>query len=191
MMFVYIGMEYDYAGWISSYATMADIASKQQATIYPLLFWGVLTLSRFAWSMVAAPTTWKMARALQATGVVVAVSIGLIAVGQAPLACYFSAVGFGVSMANLYPLVLSVCNEWGWRLNKHQANNIIAGGVVGEGVLTMLAGKMMEWFFLDMLFYCVLLMAALMWLCRSLCISMAQSHTPTSRPLSVELLPAK
>jgi len=67
----------------------------------------------------------------------------MVNIGYASFACYASAICFGISMSSLYPLVLSVCNEYGYSLGETQASNIISGGVVAEGILTMMVGLLM------------------------------------------------
>ena len=171
ILFLYIGMEYDYQGWISSYATISHVSSKEHATVFPMIFWVVMTLSRFGYSMLPGSSSQKMSQALIATVVCGVISLLFINMDWVLFTCYLSAVMFGLSMANMYPLTFSIPSEFGWRLNEHQANNIISGGVIGEGVLTMITGKLMDWLFIDMLFVFIIGVAVVMWLCRGLCLT--------------------
>ena len=159
MLFLYIGMEDDYAGWISSYATLSGVSSKEQATIFPMLFWGLMTASRFGCSAIPGSNYQKLTLALKATAVSAIFTIVLIHDGWGLIACYFSAVLMGITMATLYPLIFSMASDFGWRLNEHQTNNIYAGGVIGEGILTMFVGELMKWVSSKVLFLSHIILA--------------------------------
>ena len=77
-LFLYIGMEYDYAGWISSYATISGFSTKEQATVFPMIFWVVMTGARFGCSMVRGPSSRKLGTTIKATAIFGVLSLGLI-----------------------------------------------------------------------------------------------------------------
>lgn len=50
----------------------------------------------------------------------------------------------GIFMSPICPLILSIGSEFGRPLTENQTSKIMTWGVIGEGVLTMLYGNLME-----------------------------------------------
>lgn len=44
---MYVGLECTYGGWISSFAVMRGVTDQQGATLFPALFWVMITIFRF------------------------------------------------------------------------------------------------------------------------------------------------
>lgn len=72
-----------------------------------------------------------------------------------------------------------------------QITNIGIAGVVSEGVLTMIVGKLMEWIHVYMLFYSICLFTLAMWLIRlySLELIDKQKRSMEEGGIATELLP--
>ena len=67
----------------------------------------------------------------------------------------------------MYPLIMSFPVEEGLVILEEQTANIVIVGVVSEGILTALVGKLMSWVHPDMFFYSLIMMSVAMWLiCR-------------------------
>jgi FHS family Na+ dependent glucose MFS transporter 1 len=170
MMFLYIGLECTYGGWISSYAVLAGVSDKSSATIYPTVFWIFITIFRFGLAFVPGTSSTKMRLLLEGNVASGIISIILIYMGYVKFTCYLSGIMFGISMSSLYPLVFSINNEFGMSLQDYQTGNIVTCGVVAEGILTMFVGMLMEWIHINMLFYSLIVIAAIMWIDRYICI---------------------
>ena len=78
----------------------------------------------------------------------------------------FSSFLFGLSMSLIFPLVFTYPIESGLNIEETQTANIIVAAVLGEGILTMFVGKLMETFGPNMLFWSIIVVAVVMWLLR-------------------------
>ncbi len=94
-------------------------------------------------------------------------------------------------MSSIYPLVFTFPIEEGLIIENSQATNIGIAGVVSEGVLVMIVGKMMEWIHINMLFYSLTVCAVILWLLRyySLHLIENQKKKIQNGDISIELLP--
>lgn len=190
-IFLYVGMECTYGGWIPSYAVLTGVTDPQGATKFPSLFWVLLTMFRFLLAYAPGSSSKKLRLLIQGNFYTGIISLFLIFAGFNTLACYISGVLFGLSMSSIYPLVFTFPIEEGLIIENSQATNIGIAGVVSEGVLVMIVGKMMEWIHINMLFYSLTVCAVILWLLRfySLCLIENQKKKIQNGDISIELLP--
>ena len=80
-LFLDIGMEITFAGWISSFSLLQGVSSKEEATIYPAIFWGVMTIFRFLLAFLPGRSSQKLRRLIEATMLVAGLSLVLIGFG--------------------------------------------------------------------------------------------------------------
>ena len=59
-LFLYIGMECTYGGWISSYAVLVGASGIEEATLFPSVFWIMITIFRFVLACLPGTTSKKM-----------------------------------------------------------------------------------------------------------------------------------
>ena len=116
----------------------------EEATLFPSVFWIMITVFRFALAFLPGTTSTKMQCLLYSIVATAIVSLLLVKAGLVWLACYLSAVAFGVSMSSVYILIISLTNQFGLTLGEHQTSNIITCSVLGEGVLTMVVALLMK-----------------------------------------------
>lgn len=164
LLFLYIGNECTYGGWISSFAVLTGVADNEGATIFPSIFWIIISLCRFVLAFMPGSSSKKLKRLIQGCIGSGFLSLLVIYQGYTGFACYLSAILFGTSMSSIYPLIFSFPLEKGLILESRQTTNIVMAGVVSEGVLTMFVGVLMEWIHVNMLFYSLSLVALLMWM---------------------------
>lgn len=107
-LFLYIGMECTYGGWISSYAVLVGASGMEEATIFPSIFWIMITIFRFILAFLPGTTSTKMKFQLYGNMASAIVSLLLVKSGLFWLACSFSAVTFGIAMSSIYTLILSI-----------------------------------------------------------------------------------
>lgn len=69
-------------------------------------------------------------------------------------------------MFSIFPLIFTFPIEEGLTIEDRQATNIGIAGVVSEGIVTMIIGKLIEWVSVNMLFYSISFFALVMWLIR-------------------------
>jgi fucose permease len=130
MMFFYLGLECTYGGWISSFAVLTQVANRQQATIYPSLFWVLMTIFRIGLAFLPGSGHKKLRIQIEANIGSGIISLVLIYMGHTQLACYLSAVMFGFSMSTIYPLILLFPSEVGLHTEDRQTSNIVMAGVI-------------------------------------------------------------
>ena len=107
-LFLYVGMECTFGGWISSYAVLVGASGIEEATIFPWIFWLMITAFRFGLACLPGTTSKKMQYLLYATISTAIASLLMVKAGLFWLACSFSSVAFGVSMGSIYILIISI-----------------------------------------------------------------------------------
>ena len=76
-MLLYMGLLCTIGGWSSSYAILKGIDSKQDAVIYPTMFFASLTVSRLFLAFVPGSCRTKMIYTLSIIAIVSIISLGL------------------------------------------------------------------------------------------------------------------
>ena len=115
------------------------------------------------------------------------VSLLLVKSGMLWLGCTFSAVAFGVSMSSIFILIISLTNQFGLTLEEHQTSNIITCSVLGEGVLTMIVGLLMQ-NKLQAFFYSLLVIPIILEILRRACVDILAREQKDGQELGRELL---
>jgi hypothetical protein len=69
-------------------------------------------------------------------------------------------------MSSIYALIYSISSEFDQPLTEKQASSIALWGVIGEGVLSPLCAKLMEFIDVNMYFYFIILLYVTMWYVR-------------------------
>lgn len=103
-----MGSECTYGGWISSFVVMNHIADEKRATIYPTIFWTVMTVARLLLAFVSVPSSKKLKILIIGCFLSGFISLLFIYLKYLSYACYVSAVLFGISLSSIYPLIFSV-----------------------------------------------------------------------------------
>lgn len=68
----------------------------------------------------------------------------------------YSSAGLGMFFSIVFPLLLSTPKEFGIDLHPSDNSNFVIAASLGEGIIAVLTGYLMDWFGSDMLFYSVL-----------------------------------
>lgn len=163
-LFVYVGCETSYGGWISSYSILAGVSEKEEATFYATVYWIVITLFRFISAIAPGTSSQKMRFLLKGIVVSGITCLILIYSGYVHFTCYFGGIIFGIVFSCLYILSLSIASEFGFTILDHQTGNIILYGVLGEGSIVALVGKLMEYVSINSLYYAIIVMALAMYI---------------------------
>jgi len=172
LMFLYLGLECTYGGWISSYSVLVGVTDNKGATVFPIVFWVLMTFFRILLAYAPGKSSKKLQILILANIVSGIVSLLIIYAGHVKLACYLSGALFGLSMSSIYPLIMTLPLEKGLNVEDGQTANIVMAGVVSEGLLTMFVGWLMDWFSPNMLFYSLSFFALLMWFIRLYCLKL-------------------
>jgi fucose permease len=191
MLFLYVGMEFIYGGWISSYAVLSGVTDNQGATIFPTIFWIFMTIFRFSLAFQKSSSSQKLKSLLEGNILSGIVCLVFIYLGFVTFTCYVSGFFFGLCMSVIYPIIFTFPLENRLSLEDSQTANIVTAGVLSEGLLTMFVGLLMQWVHINVLFYSISVVAVLMWLLRKYCLHLIeQQKNKVESGLQLELVAA-
>lgn len=165
-MFIYLGTIVSQSVWSSSYAVITGVYDKENATIFLTIFYLVSTVSRFGIALIKIKTSDKLKYSI--TGIIVfeVLSVIILWSGMAKSALFFNSLAIGVSLSSIYALIFSVSSEFDQPLTERQASSIAIWGVVGEGALSPICAKLMQFISPDMYFFFIMAMGVIMELAR-------------------------
>ena len=131
-LFLYVGAEVGFAGWIVTYAIKLKLSGETTATYLASLFWGSLTLGRIL--TIPATTRFKSRTILVSslTGCFLSLAV-LWLLHDSFSAALVGTTGLGLSMASIFPTILSFAG--------HQVK--LTGRVTGWFVFGASAGSML------------------------------------------------
>lgn len=152
------------------------IADKEGATIYPTIFWTAMTLARLVIAFLPCSSSQKLKSLILGSFFSGAISLILIYMNLLTLACYASAVLFGISLSSIYPLIFSFPLEQGFTLEDSQTTNIVTTGLISEGIMTALAGVLMHWLDLNMFFFSLCFMTLAMFVLEKYCVRLIDKN---------------
>ena len=139
-LFLYVGAEVGFSGWIYTYALQVDMANETTAAYLTSLFWGTFTLGRLL-SVV-------LATRLRSYWIVVADLVGcLLGLGVLLLfpasaaALWVGAAILGLSMASLFPSMISLA-ERRINLTGSRMSVFFVGGSSGAMLLPWIIGQL-------------------------------------------------
>lgn len=112
-IFIYVGVECAYGGWIPSFAVISGVTDHTGAPRFPSLFWVLLTMFRFCLAFAPGTSSKKLKILLEGIVVTGIISLAFIYSGYLTLACYLSGILFGLSMSSVFPLVFTFPIEEG------------------------------------------------------------------------------
>ena len=158
MFMLLVGEESAFGGWVSSYAVINGINSKESATLYGTIFWISITMFRFIFLFLPGKPSQKSAW-MYAGSIFMAVS-SLVVLHAYPLhgsaGLIYSSVGFGIFFSIVFPLLLSTPKEYEINLEPSDNSNFMIAASLGEGTIAVMTGYCMNFFGPDMLFYTIL-----------------------------------
>lgn len=105
-LFLYVGAEVSFAGWIFTYAIKLNLGSASAAAYLASLFWGSLTLGRMLAIPVAARLKPRSILMSSLAGCLLSLAVMLLGPGSFA-ATLVGTAGLGLSMASIFPTTLS------------------------------------------------------------------------------------
>ena len=139
-LFLYVGAEVGFSGWIYTYALKMDMADETTAAYLTSLFWGTFTLGRLLSVALAAR--------LRSYWIVVADLVGcLLGLGvllffpASTAALWVGAAILGLSMASLFPSMISLA-ERRINLTGSRMSVFFVGGSSGAMLLPWIIGQL-------------------------------------------------
>jgi fucose permease len=122
-LFLYVGAEISFGGWVYTYAVARGLASASMAAYLTSAFWGSLTLGRLLTIPLAARLRPAVLLSLSLSGCLVAITI-VLAGGSSSAAIWAGAILMGLSMAAVFPVTITLA-----------------------GTLMPITGRVTAWFF--------------------------------------------
>ena len=108
--FLYVSLEAGYGGWIYTYATKLDLTTAAKAAYLTSAYWGALTLGRLLSIPLATRLTPRVIIAGDLSGALISVFI-LLLWPQSQLAMWVGTLGLGLSIASIFPTMLSLAER--------------------------------------------------------------------------------
>jgi FHS family Na+ dependent glucose MFS transporter 1 len=141
-LFLYVGAEVAYGGWVYTYAITLDLSSATVAAYLTSFFWGALTLGR----LLSIPLTAKLhpktllGRAL--AGCLLSMTV-LLAGQSSTVALWVGTIGLGLSMSVIFPTTISLA-EHTLSLSGQMTSYFFVGAALGSMTVPWLIGQLFE-----------------------------------------------
>jgi MFS transporter, FHS family, Na+ dependent glucose transporter 1 len=139
LLFLYVGAEIGFYGWIYSYAVELKLSSASGAAYLSSAFWAALTIGRFATIPVAARFNPSRILAADLAGCLMSVAVMLLW-KDSLTAVWVGTFGLGLSMASIFPTALTLVERrveitgrvMGWLLVASSAGAMSVPWMIGQ-----------------------------------------------------------
>ncbi len=138
-LFLYVGVEVGFSGWIFTYALTLGLATETSAALLTSAFWGTFTLARIFSIPLATRVRPKTAILIGLTGGLTCIAL-IIVKPSSVLALWLGTLGLGASIAAIFPSAISFA-ENRVQLTGQRTRWFFAGGGLGGMILPWLLGK--------------------------------------------------
>lgn len=138
-LFLYVGAEVGFAGWIYTYATTLRLSDAPTAAYLTSLFWGALTLGRMLTIPVVARISHESVVMSSLAGCLISLAL-ILASPSSLTAVFVGTFCLGVSMAPIFPTTLSLAGRR-MRLTGHVTGWFIVGASAGSMLIPLLIGQ--------------------------------------------------
>lgn len=143
LLFIYVGVETGFGGWIFTYALDVKVANEAQASYMNSIFWGALTLGRLLSILVArklAPS-----KILIGNFVLAILFLGLILISpRNGTIVWVTSAGLGLSLSSVFPTILAL-GESRMKITGKITGLFFLGSSLGGTLLPMLMGQVFEY----------------------------------------------
>jgi MFS transporter, FHS family, Na+ dependent glucose transporter 1 len=140
-MFLYVGVEIGFGGWVFTYATEMGLASETTAAYLTSAFWAAFTVGRLLGIPLASRFRPHVIVLVDLIGS--AVSLLLILLVSGELALWIGAIGLGLALASVFPTMLALIEKH-MRLTGHISSLFFLGVGVGAMVLPWTIGQFID-----------------------------------------------
>lgn len=143
LLFLYVGVEMGFGGWIFTYATETNIANEAGAALMTSIFWGALTLGRF----LSIPLAKKLALTKILLGNFILAIFFLIIILVFPIqpgVIWISSAGLGLALSSVFPTVLSL-GESRMKITGKITGLFFIGTSLGGSLIPMMLGQIFEY----------------------------------------------
>lgn len=141
-LFLYVGAEGSFGGWIYAYALAQGVADETRAAYLTSAFWGALTLGRLVAVPLAARFRPRAILLGDLCGCLLSAGV-LLAWPRSPAAVVAGTAGLGFSMASIFPVTLSFA-ERRMALTGRVTGWLLVGASAGGMTVPWLIGQFFE-----------------------------------------------
>ena len=141
-LFLYVGAEVGFGGWIFTYATVLKISTATVAAYLTSGFWAALTLGRILAVPVARRFSYSSILFVDLAGCLASVAIMLLFPSSLG-ALITGACGLGLFMASIFPTLLSFADKQ-LHLTGQMTGGFITGASLGAMLVPLVIGQLFE-----------------------------------------------
>ncbi len=141
-LFLYVGAEVSYGGWIYTYAITLGLSSATVAAYLTSFFWGALTLGR----LFSIPITAKLHPKTLLSGALAGClfSMAVLIIGQnSAAALWTGTIGLGLSMSVIFPTTIALA-EHTLSLSGQMTSYFFVGAALGSMSIPWFIGQLFE-----------------------------------------------
>lgn len=134
-LFLYVGAEVGFGAWVAVVVLRDGLATEAVAALLASSFWGGITGGRLLAVPLAVRFSTDSLMKANLVGCLLS-SAALLVAGQESLP--WAAIGgavFGLSMASIFPLAMSLLPSSGYALSDKDSSRMVIGGALGEMVV--------------------------------------------------------
>lgn len=143
-LFLYVGAEVAYGGWIFTYATTLNLSTTTVAAYLTSFFWGALTVGR----LLSIPLAARFQPQTMLGGALVGclLSIGLLLIwAESSFILWLGTIGLGLSMSVIFPVTIALAEQT-LSLSGQMTSYFFVGAALGSMTLPWLIGQLFEQF---------------------------------------------
>ncbi len=143
LIFLYVGLEMGFGGFIFTYLTKSNIANEADASFINSIFWGALTLGR----LLSIPLSKKLDASKILIGNFSLATIFLIIIALFPTninIIWVSSAGLGLALSSVFPTVLAL-GESRMKISGKITGLFFIGTSLGGSLVPMLLGHIYEY----------------------------------------------
>eukprot|EP00761_Pharyngomonas_kirbyi_P008350 gb/GECH01008361.1/.p1 GENE.gb/GECH01008361.1/~~gb/GECH01008361.1/.p1 ORF type:complete len:597 (+),score=84.58 gb/GECH01008361.1/:1-1791(+) len=144
-LFLIIGFEVAFGGWISAYALSLQIMSEQEAATLSSVFWAALTLGRLIGVPLSAILNTIQMLLLDMVSAIFSATF-LVIFPQSHLGIWIITAATGLSVASIYPSAIALPGTFGLKVTGRGTSFLIVGACMGEVVIPFVIGPFFEYF---------------------------------------------
>ncbi len=142
LLFLYVGAEASFGGWIFTYALALDVSSEMIAAYLTSAFWGALTVGRLLAIPIATRVRPRWVLFGDLTGCLASAGI-LLLWPNSSTATWVGTIGLGFFMASIFPTALTLA-ERHMTITGRTTGWFLVGASMGAMILPWLIGQLFE-----------------------------------------------